>query len=162
MDQAYVALGKSLFVDIVFNDVRSETYFEAYSDFNLSRILGQIDLIKSQFFPNAQTSNELNSNNKRNCPAKKKTTQTALTDLIDQQNKEYKEQTRQLTKQRLLNNVVHLINNYRNHEDKLIENMLALYAEYYNSLFKPLIESRELAKINLCKYDKKIARSAQD
>ena len=156
LDQAYTALGKNLFVDIVFNDVRSETYFEAYSDFNLSRILGQIDLIKSQLFPNAQTSSELKSINKRNCPAKKKSIQTSLTDLVDQQNKEYEEQTRQLTKQRLLNNAVHLINNYRNHEDKLIENMLALYAEYYNSLFKPLIESRELVKINLCKYDKKL------
>ena len=156
LDQAYAALGKNLFVDILFNDVRSDTYFEVYSDFNLSRISGQIDLIKSQLFPTAQTNSGLDSANKRNCPAKKKSTQTALTDLLDQQNKEHEEQTRQLTKQRLLNNVVHLINNYRNHEDKLIENMLALHAEYYKSLFKPLVESRELAKCNLCKYDKKL------
>lgn len=43
LDKAFDALGKNLFVDILFNDINAENYFEVYSEFSLGRIQENID-----------------------------------------------------------------------------------------------------------------------
>lgn len=43
LNRAFESLGKNLFVDILFNDITADNYFEVYSEFSLSRILAHID-----------------------------------------------------------------------------------------------------------------------
>lgn len=46
LNQAFEALGKNLFIDIMFNDIHADNYFEVYSEFSLSRIQANIERYK--------------------------------------------------------------------------------------------------------------------
>lgn len=48
LNQAFEAVGRNLFIDILFNDINPDNYFEVYSEFSLSRILGHIDKFVSR------------------------------------------------------------------------------------------------------------------
>lgn len=43
LGRAFESLGKNLYIDILFNDINADNYFEVYSDFSLSRIHAQIE-----------------------------------------------------------------------------------------------------------------------
>lgn len=51
LKKAFNSLGQKLYVDILFNDINSDQYFEIYSEFNLKRLMSQINDIKSKLFP---------------------------------------------------------------------------------------------------------------
>lgn len=124
-------IGVNLFVDILFNDLNSNDYFEIYSDFNLKRLQDDIDTAK-ELFGKIRTKED-----------KKKRIQK-----IDLSNEDFIWEFKRTLRNILL---------FYSQEDKLISQMLLLYAEYYNNLLKPLIDSNELAKKNLAKYEKKLA-----
>ena len=48
---AFNSLGKSLYIDILFNDINCDQYFEIYSEFNLKRIKSEIDSLMNDLFP---------------------------------------------------------------------------------------------------------------
>ena len=52
-------------------------------------------------------------------------------------------------------NLKYILNSYSN-DDNHIENLNNLYAEYYNNLLKPLVDSVEIAKSNLSKFTNKL------
>lgn len=60
-----------------------------------------------------------------------------------------------LLMQQLIVNAKHLLNNYLT-EDETIDSLCKLYAEYYNNLLKPLMDSRELARGKLVRTEKKL------
>ncbi len=68
---------------------------------------------------------------------------------------EQAEEQRELFKQRLMVNSKHLQARYTA-EDIILDSLLKLYAEYYNHLLKPLLDSRELAKTRLTRFEKKL------
>ncbi len=65
LNKAFQALGKNLYVDILFNDINSDQYFEIYSEFNLKRLQLQIEDMKMKLFPvqHLTTTNGKTSNN---------------------------------------------------------------------------------------------------
>ena len=46
LNRAFESLGKNLYVDILFNDINSNQYFEIYSEFSLKRLKDQIEQLK--------------------------------------------------------------------------------------------------------------------
>lgn len=180
LNKAFQALGKNLYVDILFNDINSDQYFEIYSEFNLKRLQAQIDDIKAKLFPqqsqiSAAKSSNQNSNtsqaNKSQLLLNQSKVQQArayktsakvnvlidasLATLLKQQEEEQEEQQRRLLKQQLLVNAKHLLNDYLS-ADSTLDELFKLYAEYYNNLLKPLLDSRELARSKLLKYERKM------
>lgn len=131
LDKAFEALGKNLFVDILFNDITTDNYFEVYSDFSLGRIMTRIDELKSGL-------NELNDKKLKWFQALRKAGADQADVLVDMQRK-YK----------------HLLEVYY-HEDQLISDLTKSYAEYYNNLLNPLSDSRQLAHANLARYKTKV------
>ena len=81
---------------------------------------------------------------------------TSLATLLRQQEEEQEEQRRKLLKQQMLVNAKHLIGGYVQ-DDKTLDELFKLYAEYYNNLLKPLLDSRELARCRLARYERKAA-----
>ena len=124
-------IGVNLYVDILFNDLNSNDYFEIYSEFNLKRLQNDIDTEKELL------------NKIRSKDDKKKAIQK-----IDLNSEDFIWEFK-----RDLRNILQ----YYLQEDGLINRILLLYAEYYNNLLKPLIDSNELAKKKLVKYEKKFA-----
>jgi hypothetical protein len=142
-----------LFIDILFNDINSDQYFEIYSEFNLKRIQCQIDKIKNQLFPVKQLS--ITSGIKQTNITNIKQVNSSLNELIKKQNEEHEQQQKLLLKQQLISNLKYILNSYSN-DDNHIENLNNLYAEYYNNLLKPLVDSVEIAKSNLSKFTNKL------
>lgn len=171
LDKAFYSLGKKLYIDILFNDINSEQYFEIYSEFNLNRLRTQINEIKTQLLPNLKTIqttksttqnsiNDTNSSKKIQSRLTKSNKQNIVIDpslahILKLHEKELETQKQFLLKQQLLVNAKHVINNYSN-EDQSIESLLKLYAEYYNNLLKPLFDSREIAEQKQEKYERKL------
>lgn len=160
LDKAFYSLGKKLYIDILFNDINSEQYFEIYSEFNLNRLRTQINEIKSQLLSNFKQNTTKNSININKSKITKSTKSNVLIDpnlaqLLKSQEKELEAQKQFLLKQQLLVNAKHVINNYSS-DDQIIETLLKLYAEYYNNLLKPLFDSRELAEQKQEKYERKL------
>ncbi|CAF0875033.1 unnamed protein product [Brachionus calyciflorus] len=128
------SIGVSLYVDILFNDLSSNDYFEIYSDFNLKRLQHEIDNLKELFSKLRQ--NEPNET-KKTC---KKISEIKVSDDFVWEFKR---------------NLKQILDVYSN-EDKILSKIVLLYAEYYTNLLKPLIDSRQLAKTNLARYEKKL------
>jgi hypothetical protein len=153
LNKALNSIGKSLFIDILFNDINSDQYFEIYSEFNLKRIQCQIDKIKNKLFPVKQLS--ITSGIKQTNITNIKQVNSSLNELIKKQNEEQEQQQKLLLKQQLISNLKYILNSYSN-DDNHTEILNNLYTEYYNNLLKPLIDSVEIAKSNLLKFTNKL------
>lgn len=148
LKRVYASLGKSLFVDILFNDLNSDHYFEVYSEFNLKRLQNQIDEIKSKLLGSSNRDQLINIRLFIINGAQSKTnSRNSAIKLTDQLFDEQLEKQIKVYLRRILEEYIT--------EDNLIEDLRRFYAEYYNNLLKPLIDSNELAKSKLVKYENK-------
>lgn len=141
LDKAFEALGKNLYVDILFNGIATDHYFEVYSDFSLGRIMDHIEAMKTSL-------NELNDKKLKYFQTSRRTgilttttmtTDAAATEILNDMRRKYK----------------YLLEIYY-HEDQLINDLTKSYAEYYNNLLNPLSDSRQLAQANLMRYKAKV------
>ena len=160
LNKAFNSLGKRLFIDILFNDIKFDQYFEIHSEFNLKRIQSQIDKVNMQLFPTSQYQQSTASiliptpsNNTKK--ATKQTMNASLNEILKKQNEEIEQQHKLLLKQQLFSTLKHIINAYAN-EDNNVENLFNLYAEYYRNHLKPLVDRLSLAQANLSKNTTKL------
>jgi len=51
LHHAFNSLGKKLYIDILYNDISSDQYFDIYSELNLNRLLMNINELKVQLVP---------------------------------------------------------------------------------------------------------------
>lgn len=142
LKQAHESLGISLYVDILFNDLNSSDYFEIYSEFNLKRLQDQLDKLKADL-------SDLNVNKQRVIASEGKSKRVSRV-------KEDEECVREGNLREFKRKLRKILETYVN-EDRVLSSLLKAYAEYYNNLLKPLIDSRELALANLGKYEKKLS-----
>lgn len=138
LNRAFESLGKNLYVDILFNDINSNQYFEIYSEFSLKRLKDQTEHLKLELEEIYKSNNKLFFTKKNDNKNNKSLTKSQF-DQID----------------RKIN--LKVIFDTYSKEEKVIEDLLKLYAEYYNSTSKPLNDSRELSKLKLSKYEKKLS-----
>ena len=160
LNRAFSSLGKRLYIDILFNDINVEQYFEIYSEFNLKRIQSQINKVKMQLFPakppaSAHPATHSNNNSSKQLTNVKQTMNTSLHELIKKQNEEIEQQQKLLLKQQLFSTLKHIINAYSN-DDNHGENLINLYAEYYRNVLKPFEDKLRLVQDNLLKFQTKL------
>lgn len=143
LKRAYESLGKNLYIDVLFNDINSQNYFEVYSEFNLKRIQAQLDKLRADLGElNGRKGKLLSQIGARVHPAQRRLLGANDTDedrLNDARRK------------------IRIILDTYGAEDRLISQLFQTYAEYYNNLLKPIVDSIELAQANLVKYEKKLA-----
>ena len=150
-------LGTKLYTDILYFDLNSDQYFEIYYDFNLKRILNEIDNIKLQLFPATKSPSNPQVNQKAKNAPKRQTTliSPSVSSLIKKQQEEQEEQHKFLLKQQMLFNLKHLINTYTKNEE-LIDRVIQLYEEYYENMMNPLKELNELTTNELKRFEMKL------
>jgi hypothetical protein len=132
LQRAFISLGKNMYADILFNDINSSEYFEVYSELNLKRLESEIECLKVK----------LDINNNTN------TSTTKSSNLKDHHH----------ISERSLN-PIHSLNallNIYTNEDVLVEKLVKIYAEYYNNMLKPLVDSRQITNGKLVKYENKL------
>jgi hypothetical protein len=161
LNRAYKSLGQSLYVDILFNDINSDHYFEVYSEFNLRRLLGQVDKLKNELFavnPNFLTTKTSSTNPKISAQICKpylmsKSTFNKSSLLASQI---FLKEQQDLFEQQLFQfNMKRLLEAYQK-EELILDSLLKMYAEYYNNLTRPLNDSKELVSEKLAKYETKL------
>lgn len=155
LNQAFKSLGKRMYVDILFNDVNSDQYFEIYSEFNLKRIRNQIEKLKQHLFAASPVTSSKQITQQQSKLVNLKVSSSSLNELIRKQNEECELQQKLLLKQQIFSNLKHALNSYSS-EDNHIENLVNLFAEYYNNLQQPMWDSLELARVNLNKFTSKL------
>lgn len=162
LNKAFEFLGKSLFVDILYNDVKSEQYFEVYSEFNLKRLQSEIEALKNElltvnnsFITMCNPTNNPNvaNNTKRAAGSSKKLPMSNSLLMISQNLKEQEEKRLQ---QQFQFNLKRYLETYIVQQDKIIESIIRLYGEYYNNLTKPLLDSKQLAERKLKRTELKL------
>lgn len=167
LNMAFKSLGKSLYVDILFNDIGSDDYFEIYSDFNLKRLHSEIEKLKLDLFqvnPNFLTTKNSSTSCINSMISKKlnikSTSATTSKSIINNSSllasQMYLKEQQDLFEQQLFQfNLKRLMDAYQK-EDAILDNLLKLYAEYYNNLTKPLNDSKELIVKKMKKYETKL------
>jgi hypothetical protein len=163
LNKAFEFLGKSLFVDILYNDLKSEQYFEVYSEFNLKRLQSEIQALQNELFTvnnsfitnNVPLTNNSNSiQNTKRAPGSSKKPSMSNSLLMISQN--LKEQEDKRLQQQFQFNLKRYLESYVVQQDKAIEAIIRLYGEYYNNLTKPLLDSKNLAERKLKRTELKL------
>lgn len=156
LNNAFKSLGKRLYIDILFNDISSDQYFEIYAEFNLKRIKNQIDKLLQQLFPLKQHIGHTTNTSQSIIKTVKLMNQnSSLNDLIKKQNLELENQQKLLLKQQLFSNLKHILMTYSS-DDCQIECLMNLFVEYHNNQLKPLKDLLEIAKLDLIKFTNKL------
>jgi hypothetical protein len=162
--KAFKSLGRSLYVDILFNDIDSDDYFEIYSDFNLKRLHSEIEKLKIDLFqvnPHFLTTKNsssscINSMISKKLNLKSTSSKSTITNASLLASQMYLKEQQDLFEQQLFQfNLKRLMDAYQK-EDAILDNLLKIYAEYYNNLTKPLNDSKELIQRKMKKYETKL------
>ena len=164
LKNAYVSLGLNLYIDIIFNDLKTNEYFEIYSELNVRRIQTEIEKVRSSLYALLNKQQQLHSDTPppTSLSQKSKMNQSSLMSMsrlgrsgitassIFPVEISKEEETRFLRM-----NIKLLLDLYRN-EDAIAFDLVKLYAEYYNNLLKPLVDARELTRQELTKFERKV------
>lgn len=160
LKQAYESLGLNLYTDILFNDLKTDDYFEIYSELNLKRLQAEIDQLKAKILALLDKPQQLHSNDKQ-------TVSTTKSRLLLQSLRINKSMAASTSSQNVFEmskedeirflrmNIKLLLDLYIN-EDSASFDLVKLYAEYYNNMLKPLTDARDIAKVNKAKFERKV------
>jgi hypothetical protein len=166
LNKAYASLGLNLYIDILFNDLNTDEYFERYSELNLKRLLKDIEKLKNSLYSLINKPQQLHSDSSSNSltNSRYKLNQSLITSklmmnkssLVSATQSAQRPEIDRNEELRLLKMNIKLLFELYAQEDLLSFELVKLYAEYYNNLLKPLIDSRDLAKQNMLKFERKV------
>jgi len=143
LHHAFTSLGKKLYIDILFNDISSDQYFQIYSEFNLNRLLARITELRAQLLPDSADAK---------APAKSPLTKKpaiddALASMLRQQSAQLAEEQRALVKEQLLVNAKHLLAGY-SAADALLDSLLKVSLVVLKTLNPHNFRNKHFRKIS--------------
>jgi hypothetical protein len=155
LKSAHSSLGRNLYIDILYNDLNTHDYFEVYSDLNLKRLQAEIEQKKQKLFAILDKPQQFHSENNYFDKSKMNHSILRLSKTTAHSSSFLFETTKEEERRLLMLNVKLIFELHRT-EDKIANDLIKTYAEYYNNLLKPLVDSLEILKQEIARYDRKV------